>query len=441
MLEERLRNGSGEMAEGDLTGPELRRNFLWMSFCFALNHGTATTPLVVATSILPKEVADVGNGILFVGTCLTALLLAAPVVGYLGPKGGLLVGCFFYAIYVGSFALAVGLSEHSSLCSEALCLPALLWYFGSMCGGLAAGILWPSQGDYFACTARLFAARTEQAPEVATAKLSSTFAFIYLLLEVACKLVFSLLQWLSLDAWAIGAVYAGLATLPIMMLPACFNFASPRDASARYPAIFDAMSLWTDPIIWLLAPTNLTFGFCAAFMNGYVNGNYAKAELGKETVAFLAALTAVIAAAFSKALGPVSQRVGKGPVMCAGAACFLCIPLCLLVLGCCGGWGWWLLVLYVLQGGGRAVYESTNKALFADFFDGPKKTPAFANCMLQSSLAFAASFFLQTKLTETVLATIVIMLAVLTIVCLGLSKYLASLRDSRLLSGTPLSEA
>ena len=34
------------------------------------------------------------------------------------------------------------------------------------------------------------------------------------------------------------------------------------------------MALWRDPRIWLLSLTNLTFGFSAAYMNGFVNRHY-----------------------------------------------------------------------------------------------------------------------------------------------------------------------
>lgn len=54
-------------------------------------------------------------------------------------------------------------------------------------------------------------------------------------------------------------------------------------------------------------------------------------------------------------------------------------------------------VLYVLQGVGRAVYESTGKGVFADFFPGDA-AGAFANNMLQNATAFALCFFLSDHL-------------------------------------------
>ena len=109
-------------------------------------------------------------------------------------------------------------------------------------------------------------------------------------------------------------------------------------------------------------------------MNGYVNANYTSKQLGSFAVAMLAALTALTAAMLSRLFGTVSARLGKFPVVCFGAVCFICIPLCDFFLGCCDSWGWWLSILYLLQGSGRAIYESTNKGVFADFFPKPAAT-------------------------------------------------------------------
>merc|ERR1719436_1465506 len=97
----------------------------------------------------------------------------------------------------------------------------------------------------------------------------------------------------------------------------------------------------------------------------------------------------------------------------AGAVSFAAIGLCFFALSCCSGWGWWLLVLYSLQGSGRAVFESTNKGIFADLWPNDS-VGAFSNSMMQSSLAFAVCFFLSDILKGTALATIAMVLALLT---------------------------
>lgn len=386
---------------------QLQSNFWWMSVCFAINHGTVTTPLVVATSLLGKNVANVGNGTLYVCTLLSALFVAAPLSSKVGLKSCLLLSMFFYCLYVGGFALA-------ALFKSVELLTWIFFLLGSACGGLAAGVLWTAQGGYFAATATMIAEKNGETREAVTGNLSGKFAFIYLAFEVGSKLAFSGLQELKLDPWLIGALYFVVASLSLVSTTRIFQLGTQSPRASVLAKLGAVTSLWSDPMIWLLSPTNLTFGFCAAFMNGYVNGNFAKVELGASVVGFLAAITAATAAILARVFGLVSSKVGKAPVIVGGAICFLCIPLTLFALKCCSGWGWWLIVLYLLQGSGRAVYESTNRAMFSDFFTGSQTEGAFANCMFQSSLSFAASFFLQTALSSRALATIVLVLAVLT---------------------------
>jgi len=201
-----------------------------------------------------------------------------------------------------------------------------------------------------------------------------------------------------------------------------------------------AVVTWKDPAIFLLSGTNVTFGFAAAFMNGYVNANYTSKQLGSFAVAMLAAFTALTAAVLSRLFGPLSVAIGKGPLVVLGAACFACIPLCTFVLGCCDGWGWWLIVLYVFQGTGRAVYESTNKGVFSDFFPQPADSVgAFANVMLQTTMSFALCFFLSDNLSGRTPGYIVTALAVLTplgyLAAVQLRRSQRLREDARLLPG------
>jgi len=378
-----------------------------MGLWFAVNHGVVTTPLAVATATLGNELGTVGNGTLYAATLLSSLFLGAPLVSSLGSKGGLLLGMLFYCIYVGCFAAAVASSPGAWL-------QWALFLVGSGCGGLAAGVLWTAQGGYFASTADGLAAATGQERQQATAGLAGSFAFVYLALEVASKVGFSVLQKVQLDLGLIALVYLVVGVASLAMMAGIIDFRTETKEEVNpLSKLLSATSLWSDPVIWLLAPTNLAFGFSAAYMNGYINGTFATQELGKESVAFLGAVTALTAAVLARAYGSLSEKFGKAPVIAIGSACFLAIPLSQSLLGCCGGWGWLILGLYLLQGSGRAVYESTNRALFSDFFPGSKSEGAFANCMLQSSLAFAVCFFLQSSIAPKDLGSIVLGLSAL----------------------------
>jgi len=388
---------------------QLRANFLRMAVCFSVNQGAVTAPLVLTSTLLGKDIGNIGNGVLYVFTLLSALLMAAPMTTTVGPKKSLIGAMLLYCVYAICFAASLLVKAQTTLVW-------IIFMFGSTCGGLAAGVLWTAQGGYFARSATLLAEATDEARETITGRLSGRFAAIYLIGEAGAKLGFTALQKANVLPWQIAVVYAALATAAVFgMLHARDLHSSNLVAVARpLDRVGAVVALWRDPLIWLLSLTNLTFGFSAAFMNSYVNANFASKELGEDVITFLAAITAFSAVLLAPVYGCMSRVAGKGPTITAGAICFLLIPCCILVLGCCSGWGWFLIVLYLLQGSGRAVYESTNRAIFSDFFTGPATEGAFANCMLQSSLSFALCFFLQTAISGHALAFIVLALAALT---------------------------
>jgi MFS family permease len=178
--------------------------------------------------------------------------------------------------------------------------------------------------------------------------------------------------------------------------------------------LFATVGLWKDVRIWLLAPTNVTFGFSAAYLNGYFNATYEGPDLGVKALGILTAVTVGGAAILSKVYGKIGQTMGKGTVICIGAVSFAGIPLLVLTTDCCESFGWFIVIFYILQGSGRAVYESTNKAVFSDFFTGDSTEGAFANCSMQMSIASAVLFFNSGKFSGHTLAYMVMASALVT---------------------------
>jgi len=387
----------------------LRANWNWFAMMFAINHGVVTTPLVISTSVLNESVGYIGNALLNISTVASALLLGATVVNAAGLRGGVLFGMGFYCVYAGLFVIA-------AIAKGAVAVQWVTFCAGSVCAGVAAGVLWTAQGGYFSRTVDLILQHEPESDRAAlSAKLAGQFAFVYLGFEVAAKLLWALLDWVGIPGWIIAILFTliGVASLLLQTRARALPTAqAPANWTSKVKA---AASTWRDPIIFLLGGLNVTFGFCAAFMNGYVNANYTSKQLGSFAVAMLAAFTALTAAVMSKLFGPLSARIGKGPLVFLGSFCFLCIPLSIFLVGCCAGWGWWLVVLFFLQGTGRAIYESTNKGVFTDFFPRPEDSVgAFANVMLQVTLAFALCFFLSGSLQGKTLGLIVVVLALLT---------------------------
>mmetsp|Transcript_77265 Transcript_77265/g.203410 ORF Transcript_77265/g.203410 Transcript_77265/m.203410 type:complete len:464 (-) Transcript_77265:59-1450(-) len=402
----------------------LRRNWHFTSVVFGINHGCATTPLIFATTLLDKDVGYTGSALLYVFTCLGSLFVSVPFVSSLGQRWGLFFGMAVYCLYVASFAAAAAVPK-GSWEQWAFFLP------GSCAGGIAASVLWTAQGSYIDrhATALVASSGGELDRQQATASLASTFAVYYLLLEVVCKLGASIALRYQVQTWLIFTVSlvlastAAAASLWVRTLGPTADAASAAanptlELGSRKPQVcgklLKATALWSDPSLWLLSLTNLTFGFAAAFMNGYVNAAYTKPQLGAEWVGFYATATALTGAVASHFFGMAARHFGsKGPFILVGSLCFLAIPALVLFVGL-DDWQYWLVVPYVLQGCGRAVYESTSKGVFADFFPGDKAEGAFANSMMQTTLAFAFCFFFSSVLPREALAAIVFALAGLT---------------------------
>jgi len=401
----------------------LRLNWHLLSLLFSVNHGCATTPLIFATSLLTKEMGFIGSALLYVFTCLCALFLSAPVVITVGQRAGLALAMGLYSVFVGSFALAMALPEG---CAEQWAT----FLTGSCLGGAAASILWVAQGAYLDRSVAAWMEAEGSGREATTALHTSVFAVYYLLLEVVLKLLCSV-ALAHVAPWTVFAVFAALAAVSTLGVLVLMDFGAQDGASQPACAgkLLAAVALWCAPQLWCLSLTNLTFGFAAAFLNGYVNASYTKPQLGKDWVGYFATATALTAAVLSRLFGAAAVHLGtKGPFILIGSVCFAAIPALVLTFNL-DAWRYWLVVPYVLQGCGRAVYESTNRGVFADFFPGPQAQGAFANQMMQSTLSFTLCFFFSAVLPRPVLASIVLGLAGLTYPCFLLARRFAAGED------------
>jgi MFS family permease len=390
----------------------VRKAFNLYAVLFSLNHATVTTPLVFSTSLLGAP-ANIGNGVLFVCTLLSALFCGTALVGSFGPLKSSVVAMGLYTVYVTGFACCC-LQPDSALVPVA---------FGALSavGGLGAGILWTSQGAVFASASRVIATDEGVTSEAVTAELGARFASLYLACEVIAKASVTgikLATPLSITyVWsAVFFLYAFVAALSTLLANRCVDLQSKAEPGPLLGKAMAAVELMPDVRVWLLSFTNLTFGFCAAFMNGYVNEHYVKdsTAFNESAIGFLTAITAVVAGLSAPVFARLSKRFGKGWVVFFGSLAFMTIPLCV-IFAYVDTWGVGIILFFVLHGLGRGVYESTNKVAFADFFPG-KAPGAFANCMMQNSFAFAVCFFLSAAFQSqpSVLAGIVLTLAALT---------------------------
>lgn len=393
----------------------IRANFSWLCLWFAVCHGCVTSPLIYASSVLEEQVGLSGNSVLYAATVASGLLASVPIIRVVGLKSSLMLGMALYTLYLALFSFAALLARPDMFRAAPL-WSAVSFYLGSGCGGLGAGLLWISQGSYLGRGAALVAQKEGRAHDQVSGELAGEFAIYYLAFEFACKLGFSVLQGLGLEAWVVGIVYTCISIISLVMMARIGKLTVEAESEAEGGAskFLAVVRLWSDPMIWLLSPTNIAFGFSSAYLGGHFNAQFLTPELGKGAVGAMGALVVACAVVLVKVYGLVAARCGKGVSLTAGAVSFALIPVLVLLGRCCTGWSRWIAVIYILQGSGRAVYESTNKAIFSDFFKGGDIEGAFANCFVQMSLASSVCFYMSKQFSGTAVALCTLVFACLT---------------------------
>ena len=396
-------------------------NFIWMSVFFSSNHGCVVACLSLATARLGSTGAW-QSGILYFFYTGSAVLGATYVVKQLGSRNALMVGMLLYCVYVGCFVVAT--------MAPAIEIPAAL--LGAAIGGVGAGFLWTAQGSYFGRAAEDHAASMAQDVSASNATLASIFAFIYLAAEVILR---SLSTVLLEFGWAWSVVfgsYTAVTVLSTALMGFVYEYPTDENANANHNASADPPtdgitvdeegcspatattthnnnnSVWykvsaawrllrKDPKMKYMIGLNAVFGLTSAFLNSFVNGEVVRIATHDDkskSVGIFNAWVSCVAAAMSLVFGRVSKNIGNGPVLILGALCFLGVVVPFLVLPDTSSWSvTMLMMVYTFHGTGRATFEGTLKATFADYF-AYEKEGAFANIILQNGLSGATGYIL-----------------------------------------------
>jgi MFS family permease len=146
----------------------------------------------------------------------------------------------------------------------------------------------------------------------------------------------------------------------------------------------------------------VVFGWTAAFLNSYVNGQVVPSNGDASRVGLYTAWVSVVAAFGSLVVGRsgVTSRLSKISILMLGSLCFAGVAIPFLMAPNSSQWTWPLLgLVYTLHGLGRCTFEGTLKAVFADYFGRVDKEGAFANIVLQNGLASSIGYVLSFALT------------------------------------------
>jgi len=378
-------------------------SFIFMSVCFSVNHGCVTGLIGLAAANFSKVLAGTQLGTLYVLYVLTALFASAALVSVFGSKWALVTGVFLYCFYVVSFAVAA-------------IFPSIAWpaaIIGAVIGGVAAGNLWTAQGAYFGETVRVYAALTGKPEKEVSNMLSSYFAFCYLTFEVLTKLLTSILYFVNKDKSSKSADTFLYIVFSIIAIASAIGMAFIRNMSPQNPdedsgnnpqkrfttekALGAIKLLTSDRKMFYMWFPCISFGILAGFINYHVNGDIVKNAdgIGKDYIGFFGATVAGVAAISSLVFGWLSTRYGKGIFLILGQVCFglealvvIAVPSDTLEAFAP------LFCLYALHGMGRATFEQTMRATFADIWDDKAIQPyAFANIIISNGGATAICFF------------------------------------------------
>lgn len=384
---------------GAAAAAALYRSFLIFSVLFAANHSSGLACLSLASSRLGSRTADWQSGVLYLTYTGSAVLGATYVAKRLGSKAAAVYGMWLFCCYVLCFFLAALLPA---------AVEAPLAYTGAAIGGVGAGIGWTSEGVYLTQAAEAYSLASGKPWSESTGKLAGVFAFCLLTMETLLDVVSTLLvRWLRVHWSVVFALYAAVAVLSTAFASRVVR-EYPVDATTEsqstvcHKATAAVRLLVTDSKMKYMIGFNAAFGLTGAFLNSFLSGEVVPRALNDVTgsyVGMLVAIHGIVAAGCSLGFGQLSQtRVGKGPIIVIGALSFASVAIPFFFRPILEEWTWSLLILvYSLQGVGRATFEGTLKAVFADYFPHEKEG-AFANIILQYGLASASAYVLSNRL-------------------------------------------
>jgi len=371
--------------------------FVLMSICFSINHGAVTACLGLSSlkgdlSFLDADIGTWQSGTLYLTYTASAVFGAAYIVKKVGPRDGLKGGLWVYCAYVSCFYINTLYPKNGYVASK--WVTALS---GAAIGGVGGGFLWTAQGAYFGKTSEAYAVAMNIPTTEATAYLGGIFAFFYLSCEVGLKLLSTLItkvfgwDW----EWVFG-IYTALAVMGAFGMGFVHKFPAENSNDTTTPILEKLTSalrlLVNNPKMKYMIAMNAIFGFSAAFLTVYVTGQVVHFTVGDDYGGVLTAVPAGVASIMSLVFGRLAKVTGKGPILILGALTFMTMASFFLVNTDTMSWGWTsLLIVYSLMGIGRATFEGTLRATFADFFAHDKEG-AFANIILQSGLSSALGF-------------------------------------------------
>ena len=454
----------------------LLRNFIVFCIMYSIAHATVDGVLAFSAAELGASVGSDGSSLLYFFYTFASLLAARPAVRLYGAKRTVLIGLVGLLCYVSTFFIAIsGGSSAVFLIGASVggVGAGLLWtgqgsYYSINARAYAFAKQHSSSSAALANFASIFASTyllletlfKMFATIIYLAKdrdgaWKSTVFGLYMSAAFVSTICFALMvknlrprladadapgdedeNSSSNDAGARQRIASLDEELVVATLPSPRQTltdsvrvsSSPSSPSSTFfwqDVLSVGNALYTNRRLQLLMPYQVCFGLSAGFVNSYMNAKVVAIFLGDGFIGLMSALstlTAVILAWPYARIATTYKEHGKWYVMMTGGLCFLYSGLSVLCLTDEQMSSWPFLVSYfIIYGAGRSAWESTNKAVVADYFepsaieeqlgtetsvDERLKDSAFAAVYFMSGLAGAFGFVFYKFMTREQLAAV-----------------------------------
>jgi hypothetical protein len=211
----------------------------------------------------------------------------------------MVIGAVGYSIYVGGFFTSLLFIDVSYLTTK------MAWTIScstAALGGFSGGLLWTSQGAFFAQNSKLLCSITKAQVEAVNNTFASIFATTFLGVEMISKL-FATVVFLTIPTgW--GARQILFAFYTILSVSSCYILAGLDDLDVKptYDFSYKTVSrsagaaaklVYMEPRFALIVPYQLAFGFASSFVPYYIFGTVI-AGSKKMGAAYVGVLSAVV---------------------------------------------------------------------------------------------------------------------------------------------------
>jgi len=433
-------------------GSALLNNFVMFCITYSVAHATVDGVLAFSAAELGASIGSDGSAMLYFFYTFSSLLIARPAVRMLGAKRTVLFGLIGLLCYVSAFFIAVSGGGSSGIFLAGASIggigAGLLWtgqgsYYSINARAYAYVMLEPSGSASLANFASIFASSYLLFETLF--KMFATIIYVAKDKEGAWK---SIVFGIYVTAACISVFFFGFIVKNLKPRlqnqqnapQEGINSTSPRDSneidrnrgagngddevivvdmpnsmhsraacSSSSPFRSSETSLWQDVfsvgkvlysnrLLQLLMPYQVCFGLSAGFVNSYINAKVVAVFLGDGFIGLmsaLATLTAVILAWPYAHIATTYKEHGKWYVMMTGGVCFLYSGLSVLCLSDAQMSSWPFLVSYfIIFGAARSAWESTNKAVVADYFGQDRGVSDDVDAERLKDSAFAAVYFM-----------------------------------------------